>query len=205
MGFTRKGLLVLQNLFTTPIYNTNLNVDNKLLENLAYKEKEKDKNGRKVSNNGYQTKDLDFNLYKFLFDEVSKSAIDFYKNFGVQIRNHKFVNFWINISGKHNYNRLHAHGNCFLSGAYYIKVPKNSGNIVFENPNLKVEDTFSSFFEGDGQVLIKDYNVYNSTEWHFTPKVGQLLIFPSYLRHYVEANQSDEDRISLSFNIRINQ
>ena len=56
---------MLQNLFTTPIYNTNLNVDNKLLENLAYKEKEKDKNGRKVSNNGYQTKDLDFNLYKW--------------------------------------------------------------------------------------------------------------------------------------------
>ena len=158
MGFTWKGLLMLQNLFTTPIYNTNLNVDNKLLENLAYKEKEKDKNGRKVSNNGYQTKDLDFNLYKFLFDEVSKSAIDFYKNFCVKIRNHKFVNFWINISGKHHYNRLHSHGNCFLSGAYYIKVPKNSGAIVFENPNLKVEDTFSAFFEVDGQVLIKDYN-----------------------------------------------
>lgn len=196
---------MLQNLFTTPIYNTNLNVNNKLLESLAYKEKEKDKNGRLVSNNGYQTKDLDFNLYKFLFDEISKSAIDFYKNFGVEIKNHQFINFWINISGKHHYNRLHAHGNCFLSGSYYIKVPKNSGNIVFENPNLNIENTFSSFFKSDGQIAIKNYNKYNASEWEFEPTLGQLLIFPSYLRHYVQSNQSDEDRISLSFNILINQ
>ena len=136
---------------------------------------------------------------------MSKSAIDFYKNFGVEIRNHKFVNFWINISGKHHYNRLHSHGNCFLSGAYYIKVPKNSGAIVFENPScMFIENTFKKFdnwtFSG-----AEDFNSYNSPEWRIEPLVGQLIMFPSYLRHYVEENQSDDDRISLSFNIMINQ
>ena len=30
---------------------------------------------------------------------------------------------------------------------------------------------------------------------------GTLLVFPSYLQHSVDANMSDEERISISFNI----
>jgi len=188
---------VIQDIFKTPIYNTNLNIDNKLLLDLSYKERDKDNFGRTKSNNGYQTKDLDFNLYKFLFDEISKDVIKFYNKYDANIKNHYFSNFWINISGKHNYNRLHSHSGSFISGAYYIKVPKNSGGIVFENPAyMFIENTFTNR---------NAWNSYNSPEWRIEPQEGQLIMFPSYLRHYVEENKRDEDRISLSFNIVINQ
>jgi uncharacterized protein (TIGR02466 family) len=39
----------------------------------------------------------------------------------------------------------------------------------------------------------------------FTPNEGDLLIFPSYLHHSVEENLSEEDRIVISFNIKILQ
>lgn len=196
---------MIQDLFKTPIYNTNLDIDNKLLETLAYQEKEKDTLGRRKSNNGYQTQDLDFNTYKFLFDTISKHAIKFYSIYNADIKNHFFSNFWINISGKYHYNRLHSHNGSFISGVYYIKVPKNSGAIAFENPaHMFIENTFKKFdnwtFENGN-----DWNNYNSPEWRIEPLKGQLLMFPSYLRHYVEQNKSDEDRISLSFNILINQ
>ena len=198
---------MLQDLFKTPIYNTNLDIDNKILLDLSYQEKENDTTGRRKSNNGYQTKDLDFKTYKFLFDEISKHAIKFYSIYNADIKSHYFSNFWINISGKHHYNKLHSHSGSFISGVYYIKVPKNSGEIVFENPShMFIENKFQKFdnwtFEDKNK---NDWNSYNSPEWKIEPEEKQLLMFPSYLRHYVEANKSDEDRISLSFNILINQ
>ena len=35
------------------------------------------------------------------------------------------------------------------------------------------------------------------------PKEGSMLVFPSYLEHMVKPNESDEDRISVSFNLDI--
>ena len=37
------------------------------------------------------------------------------------------------------------------------------------------------------------------------PKEGSMLVFPAYLDHKVEPNKSDEDRISISFNIEIDR
>ena len=33
------------------------------------------------------------------------------------------------------------------------------------------------------------------------PQEGLLVLFPSYIEHFVEPNQSSEDRISISFNL----
>jgi uncharacterized protein (TIGR02466 family) len=37
----------------------------------------------------------------------------------------------------------------------------------------------------------------------FNPSAGKMIIFPSHLYHYVESNKSDEDRISIAFNLNI--
>ena len=46
-------------------------------------------------------------------------------------------------------------------------------------------------------------NSFNSLEYYVNPKEMDLIIFPSSLFHYVDQNLSDEERISLSFNIKI--
>ena len=41
------------------------------------------------------------------------------------------------------------------------------------------------------------------TSYNLSPKEGSVILFPSYLRHAVEVNESDEDRISASFNVHM--
>ena len=46
-----------------------------------------------------------------------------------------------------------------------------------------------------------EWNRANSEVWSLDSSEDTLLIFPSWLDHYVEPNESDEDRISISFNV----
>ena len=91
----------------------------------------------------------------------------------------------------------HCHPRSDLSGVLWIKAPKNSGNIVFESPEIfnryKELDSYSDEFRYDSNVYMTYY---------FTPKEGNILIFPSNLQHEVKENKSNEDRISYSFNIK---
>ena len=180
-------------LFSIPVYQNKINIDCKKLETLAYEEQKKDTIGRCKSNNGYQTNDLDFNIYKFLFDEVSKHAEEFFKCFNHKV-DLKYLNAWINISGNKDFNRLHNHQQSIISGVVYIRVPDNSGNIIFENPNLAIEYVHPT-------EELTSLNNYNSPEWFIKSIAGEILMFPSYLRHYVQENKSNKDRISLSFNL----
>ena len=42
---------------------------------------------------------------------------------------------------------------------------------------------------------------------HYIPKckTGKIIIFPSHLHHLVEENKSNDDRISVSFNLKLNK
>ena len=108
------------------------------------------------------------------------------------------VNHWININPPQTYNMMHDHPMSDLSGVFYIDVPENSGHIMFENPKsfashtelVTYTDTASEQHNQHVQKFIK-------------PIEGLLLIFPAHLRHGVLPNESNEDRISVSFNIRI--
>ena len=48
----------------------------------------------------------------------------------------------------------------------------------------------------------KDKNRYDHSYW-LPPIEGRMLIFPSHLEHDVRENLSNEDRISVSFNIKL--
>jgi uncharacterized protein (TIGR02466 family) len=38
---------------------------------------------------------------------------------------------------------------------------------------------------------------------HYAPQPGRLVIFPSWIQHYVQPNLSDQDRISISFDVQL--
>jgi len=79
-----------------------------------------------------------------------------------------------------------------ISGVYYHKsIDDKSGNIIFLSPfNLVVEKAFP---------YGKDYKNFETV----LSEKGKLVLFPSWLCHRVEPNFSNEDRISLSFDIII--
>ncbi len=56
----------------------------------------------------------------------------------------------------------------------------------------------------DFLLKFKKFNNYFHS-FHFNPVAGRLLVFPSHLEHHVDFNESQEDRISVSFNVRLEE
>ena len=103
---------------------------------------------------------------------------------------------WVNINKKGNHNIRHIHPTSNLSGVLWIKCPEKCGEIVFTSPyefvGFKELESYSDKF-------IKENNAYIS--YRINPKEGYMILFPSHLAHRVNENKSDEDRISVAFNI----
>jgi uncharacterized protein (TIGR02466 family) len=112
--------------------------------------------------------------------------------------NINITNMWININGTGDYNMLHDHPCSDLSGVMWIKIPENSGDLIFHNPH---NFTQYKLIESVDPEVAHNTNYYFS--FKFTPKEGYMAIFPSNLMHVVERNLSNEDRISISFNLSI--
>jgi uncharacterized protein (TIGR02466 family) len=102
---------------------------------------------------------------------------------------------WGNINPPFAYNNTHTHPNCLWSGVYYIQVPKNSGKIYFVDP-VKERIHLQGKFRDETSFLASPSIWYEGIP-------GRLIIFPSYLQHCVKQNRSNEDRISLSFNVKL--
>ena len=104
----------------------------------------------------------------------------------------RVTNMWSIINPKNSSNLRHIHPNCFLSSAYYIKAPKNCGNLIFHDPRSAA--TYRT-------AKTTKINELNNDEYTIIPQEGLLVLFPSYLHHSVGINGSNEDRIIISFNI----
>ena len=187
------------NLIFSSFYSS-VKIDSNLtqIEKYAYELEAKDKGRQKSNRGGWQSNDLGL---LDLSPEVHSLVKNLVNNASTVIEYCKFVgkiglhNIWININRSKDYNNPHTHPNSLISGTFYVKVPACSGKLVFETPN----NTLQHYLTPE----IKEYNEVNSTEWSFIPEPGIAVYFPSYLRHYVEPNKSEEDRISIAFNLGI--
>ena len=106
----------------------------------------------------------------------------------------KITAMWSIINPKNASNMRHIHPNNFISAAYYVKALKNSGDIVFYDP--RSANTIRS-------PIVSKTNKLNSNIFSVQPKEGLLVLFPSYIHHSVNRNNSEEERIVLSFNINL--
>lgn len=99
---------------------------------------------------------------------------------------------WFNFSRKGDFQFAHDHVSdveepAQISGVYYYQTNGQDGDIAFINPY-----DAARYFEF-GRVSSNADNIYS-------PTVGRLLLFPSYLQHKVRPNNTDSIRISLAFN-----
>jgi uncharacterized protein (TIGR02466 family) len=177
----------------------NLGIDNKQLEKYCLELKEKN-NGRKVSNyGGWQSNDLRFDDkdMKPLLDVVVEKMNSLKEYLGFkQDKKISIENYWVNINQKGDFNKLHKHPFSLFSASYYVKVPKDSGQIHFMNPINEHNYTIR-------QETINEFNYFNSNEWHVQPEEGTLIVFPSWLNHLVLPNEGEEERISIAFNTQL--
>jgi uncharacterized protein (TIGR02466 family) len=102
---------------------------------------------------------------------------------------------WINKSFPNGYHPNHWHSNALISGVWYMKAPKDCGDIEFHKDRGHTNlwrDTFCIDFE-----KTTTYQSPVSIE----PVENELLMFPSLLNHNVAQNKSKEERYSLAFNV----
>ena len=94
---------------------------------------------------------------------------------------------WFSLFQKGNYAHIHKHGFSDISGVYYYRTNGSDGDIFFETP---VTETGCSKFWMN-----------HSLTFSIPPEKGLILLFPGWLSHGVRTNTTDNQRISLSFNI----
>ena len=185
-------------IFKTTIFKTkieNLNYTKYFL-NLLKIEK-KNNQGKKVSNiGGFQSKNYNvIDNKKILQDIFFNPAREFIEKLNPK-KELKITlgGFWINSNLNNDYNLLHNHSGSAISGVYYLKAPKNSGCLVFQNGDLsKLSSNNFNYFDNENYYC----------RYHIEPKKFDLYLFTSETLHYVEPNRSEEERISVAFNLNI--
>ena len=159
-------------------------------------EYQKNKDGVQISNRGGWQSSSDFwkessfvKYFEYIISHINESTKLYDYKF-------KFSNMWINVNGKGDYNIEHDHPDCILSGVFWIKTSDKCGSLVFDSPKCFVESKLLSSVDENFKKIVNYYQTFR-----FSPNDGVMVLFPSHMRHYVELNQSDEDRISIAFNL----
>jgi uncharacterized protein (TIGR02466 family) len=93
-------------------------------------------------------------------------------------------NMWANVNPPGGMNRAHQHPNSLWSGVYYIKASKNSGHLKIDDPRSSASMVRPK--QKPGEVPPRLYR-----ETHYEPKAGRLIMFPSWLMHCVDPNESE--------------
>ena len=101
---------------------------------------------------------------------------------------------WINILPEGGTHSGHIHPHSVISGTTYISMPEGASTIRFEDPRL-------------AQMMAapprsKNARCYLRPFIYIAPRVGDVILWESWLRHEVPTNMSINERISVSFNYR---
>jgi uncharacterized protein (TIGR02466 family) len=174
-----------------------LDIDLESIERYLYDSMKRD-TGRKVSNDGgYQSNEFNLALESPLtplFGQIQERANSLHSSLMLRKSlRQKIDNAWFNVNKSGDYNIPHVHPRACFSGVFYVKTPKNCGDLILRNPASSVEHIII-------ESNVERYNEFTSPALQFSPEARQLLIFPSWLLHYVTASRADSDRISIAFN-----
>ncbi len=170
------------------------------LINWIYKFKEKNSGISKISNRGGWQSESKKIFVSEGFDKFAEyivpSITELLKSYEIE-KEIRIVQMWLNVNGPNSYNVCHRHPGSDLSGVLWIKQTPESGRFVFDD------------IDNVDQILTTNINPQYLKEKNMLPEIvpeyqdGTVILFPSMLTHRVEINETDEDRISISFNLKI--
>ena len=125
------------------------------------------------------------NIKNFIYESLNKFTKE------VLMSNQRLVvtQCWLNKNPKGSKHHEHVHPNSIVSGVFYFK----------QDPKLP-PISFSKSIQHAMKLDPKKYNNLNSETFLLPCTDGELILFPSNLKHSVPTNMGDEPRISMSFN-----
>ena len=186
--------MIREEFFPTSVYGKDIQLDNNKLAQDIINWSNQDKGLQKTNYKGWHsTTDMSTKPeYQLLVNELATMCKDI---FGEEFLDREPVlgNMWANINPKDGMNQPHIHPNSLFSGVYYVKSNPQAGRLKIYDPRPGAQIVMPIRKEGKPpKHLWRDANL--------DPIPGRIIIFPAWLWHSVEPNQSDELRISVSFN-----
>ncbi len=101
----------------------------------------------------------------------------------------KITQSWLTRSVKGQSHHAHTHPNSIVSGVLYINLAPHDGINFYRN-----ED--NQWYE----LLRKEDSYYNAYRYFIQTSVGDIVLFPSNVKHGVQQVTENVERVSLSFN-----
>ena len=175
-------------IFPSPVlitkYEHSIEEEFKFIEKLRYIEQKE--NGNFKSDDTYLLKHKELSKIKdFIFESLDKYT----KNILHTKQRLVVTQAWTNRNPPHSKHHEHVHPNSILSGVFYFRQSKTLPPIQFSKA---VQDGI--------KLTPEKYNVLNSESFLLPMVDGELVLFPSSLRHSVPINKGNETRYSMSFN-----
>jgi uncharacterized protein (TIGR02466 family) len=114
----------------------------------------------------------------------------------IKILSHKvnsieITSSWANVIDKNNAIYAHYHGNSYISGVFYLT---DGSPLAFHNDHVYEQFTFSPEIEVD-----KD-KPWTFPSVAYPAETGNIILFPSLMKHSVHKPSTDEKRYSIAFN-----
>ena len=201
----------ISSLFVTRLYHAALSeqgkpIDAAELEASCYSIAEDDEAGQEwCEENGYpgytsyaSLTDLGwrFPIFKDLVKVLNKHVAAFAKDldFDLDDKKLKLEDIWINILPEGGTHSSHIHPHSVISGTTYVAMPEGASALKLEDPRLPMMMA--------APTRKKDAHEELRSFIYVKPKVGEVLLWESWLRHEVPMNMAEDDRISVSFNYR---
>ena len=189
-------------LFGSPIWNYDItSIDNNILKNYILNLKNKD-NGRVFSNSGggWQSHSisLDTPEFKPFYSTITNVMNSCFKELNGKTDKYKVVieDCWANVNTKSSFNWPHIHEG-FLSMVYYVEADEDTGDIQFIHPS-KLQSA-----KWDYTMFNNEHITSTDASWIFHPITSRCLVFPSWLEHKVNVNNTNKTRISISLNTKL--
>jgi uncharacterized protein (TIGR02466 family) len=184
-------------LFPTPVWNFRLNADSRTQvqdELLPLLERLRPAAGERPTDQGWQSpRDLHRQAEcATLVGCIEESVGNILRYLKIGYRAFEITGCWANVNPPGVAHRSHSHPNNYLSGVYYLQAPAGADTINFHDPRVQAAVI---------RPPVTELTAANTDQVVVRVEPGTLLLFPAWLQHSVEANDSDRERISISFNM----
>ena len=118
----------------------------------------------------------------------------------VFIEDLRMVGLWANVQTNYEFNPIHSHSGD-LSFVYYPKNTVSYEDATNNKWDLGQRGVGGTELAGSLQLLYGEVGNMNDTVFSHYPLVGDLIIFPSWLKHAVNPFYCEGERVSVSGNI----
>lgn len=195
---------MIENIFPLKIYKVSLGDTVSLLSQIetyleaAYK-KTVDNNQGSMRNDGLcsynASRDLHNNpAFGNIVEAIQTHVEIYWKELGYNY-NPYIYEMWTNKYPPGSFIDIHNHAPIPLTVSFYLKKETDAGNLVFEHPleTLLKHQPIKALQDRDAYHTLFDHEVEVTS--------GDLVIFPGWLRHKTQINNSNSDRIIIGANI----